>query len=540
MGMMCHLVATVASTIVSHDGVPRGWINITDPAHVTPPAVPNDDQDDSAAFRAALHRVLLAGGGTIYVPAGVYLLDATTPDPSDPSGSDDAHVVIGSRDGLRVRGVTIVGDTPSDMSLDPRAATPEGLDPNALNGSVIIAMGGDRHAFKIAAADSANPLSIHFRNLTLTRHAGDEVVRADGIHMSDSGTRTGAFLNDFSIRNCVISNHRRGIVGRWTSPHRFVKPLRFMLDGVALYANTNEGLLLDGFGELTLRNCIVSRNGLSSGSDGVRLESHPVRVHDDDLRVSGSTVRITDCAINANGGAGVRIAGSLVENESGRSPFPAKDIHISSSQFDFNVSWGLVLDTCHNVNISSSSFSWNGRPLYGSPYDGGLLAENSSAVSVGACTFWGNRRGGMTIRNSRGVAVAGVVLRNNNRLTDGNSFFAITIQNSSSISMSAVTFVNDTLGAAEIERQIENHPQRWGIAIDDREMPARPSRAVVLRNIIFDPYTLVPIDTTNAPDWTGVIEYWDGARADFVWKRSPAQDRAGASATFPILEHPGQ
>lgn len=81
-------LASEQSARIAGDNFVRYYVNVKDPAYG---ALGNNSSDDRAAIQAAIDAVHAAGGGTVFIPAGTYLLGATL---NIPAG--DGLQIIGS------------------------------------------------------------------------------------------------------------------------------------------------------------------------------------------------------------------------------------------------------------------------------------------------------------------------------------------------------------------------------------------------------------------------------------------------------------
>ena len=110
----------VGSLLVGATGIepvrarPSGWFDITDYG-----AVASDESDDTAAINRAIEAADANGGGTVYIPAGVYLVD-----PSVGVSVKKGTTILGDGDDASVLSALPVGGSVIRRDFDPQGPNP--------------------------------------------------------------------------------------------------------------------------------------------------------------------------------------------------------------------------------------------------------------------------------------------------------------------------------------------------------------------------------------------------------------------------------
>lgn len=383
------------------ESLPPGWYNVRDPQFAGG-AVGDGCSDDQPAIQAAIDAAALAGGGTVYLPAGRYNLVG--------NAAPNAHLLIDWS------GIALVGDANSRHASSL-----------AVTGTRLVASSTDLAVISISAPPSTAPDHVIIRDIGIDRGtcAGGEVVPtsdAVGILFDTSRSAPAApWIRLTEIENVNINNHYDGIRSAYYNTSYYVVIDGIRMRSVVCSDNARHGCMINvGGGRVT--DCAFRGNGTAPagstpGSGCGFWYDSPLITEDD---AAPGTFVFANCTFTGNGDAGLRLLGSeSPPGEVDPPVYPANvhDIHIASCQFDANQQYGLHATLFANVNIAASSFTANGANVDAGTFPnlGGLLFEEGHGLSISGCTIRGGAVHGLVLDGCKQVAVSGVNFDNNSR-----------------------------------------------------------------------------------------------------------------------------
>ncbi|MCW5753771.1 MAG: right-handed parallel beta-helix repeat-containing protein [Phycisphaeraceae bacterium] len=418
--------------------------NVMD-SHFDPYARANIDPhdrafDDARRFRIAYAHAARAGGGTIYVPAGVTLRFESI-DPADTQG--EAHVFI------RHPAIRVMGDA--------RGGGPAGPE----YGSVITSVTSDLALFKVGftprdpllnRAVSANGTT--FENLHLTRDpepaASDEAVTlavtANGI-VFDVVNQVEAFIYRTIISNCRIENHFNGVRSFRRSAKRAARATHLTIQACEISSNQADGMFLQDFGSVVVLGSFFQNNG----RDGIRAFSY--------RPYWGGTMNITASGFAYNGEFGLRVR-KYTTFDNGADWLP-RDVHIAACQFDYNGAGAISARLAGNLNISASSITANTRSRR-FPDQAAAEFTQCTQLTMTGVTFDGNNASALRLTEVTAATVSGCVFTWNNQNALGHTqgdHPALVIDGGRQISIGAVVFQGGRQGKQQRGVLIQGNPQ---------------------------------------------------------------------------------
>lgn len=429
---------------------------------ITYGADPTGVNDSAAALRAAINAARIAGGGKVIVPPGTYRLQTTEPTDST------THARVTSRS-ITIEGVV------ARASQWPFVL-------QSTQGAALVSYVPTASIIKLAVTATESPNAFTLANLRVDR---DAAGTAPGLDFVDEvlADNVASWVYELHLSNVHFRNHGKGIATPWDANGNRV---RLSMANIArcTFVGNSIGVEMLDWHEMTIHGCKVLGNSAAGFFLG-----------------EGGTLYLTATSFWNNGGFGFLALGTTPSRL-------ARDIHISSCQFDHSELACLRIENGTDVNISGCSFTSAGTLPFWTVQSEGVNLTGCSFVSMSACTFAGNGGNGLRLTNSEAVSVAGCTFSHNANLpSPNNTSWAMQIEGGKSITAAACSF-----GVFQRSADGSSSSQSRGLRISCYN--GTPVTNLMVTGAVFDTppmgVTLVPVTVvacTLPP--TGNVEYFD-------------------------------
>ncbi len=254
MQEMGELIAAAASPQSAIDALQAetvtGWANVVTGFG----ADPTETKDSTAAFQKAVDTVKAAGGGTLFVPDGTYLVKATG---SDTRGDEDGGVII---------------DSSLSIILSDKA--------------VLKAIPGSKDGYAVLNIKSASKVVVQGGRIVGDRddHTGVSGEWGFGIRITDSSD---IVIRDVAVTDCWGD----GIILRSSDMSSFCANV--LIDGVVCDNNRRQGITIASAKQVLILNSKFTRTNGTNPQSGIDIEK-------DSGYVTPENITISQCEFSGN------------------------------------------------------------------------------------------------------------------------------------------------------------------------------------------------------------------------------------------------
>lgn len=341
--------------MVNERSKPRVYSKIVSRSAADKPDYICDGTDDNVQIQAAIDAVATAGGGTVFIKKGTYVIGAGI---FTDVGQDNVHIIGEGMGATILQAKAALPTSNAILSLNESYCSVRNLtiDGNKTNQTTQNHIGLGLNHFYNSSITDISAIEVEIKNINRNASNGMGIYGGDG--------------SNFTISNCYVHDCEGIGVYMEDVDYAFVADTRSK-------SNTLQGFNLSGGTNNKFSNCVALSNTLDGFTNGGStrheyLDCYAASNGDNGFEISSGNTKVVGCVSYANTGHGITFAGSSCV--------------LSGCRITDNVKNGLFVST-GNISITGNVFLNNKK--HGIEISGGdnnVVTGNSIRVFEGLDT----------------------------------------------------------------------------------------------------------------------------------------------------------